>query len=49
MRPGFRFEQLRGDAQSLARLAHTALQHVSHAQFAPDLTHVDRLALICEA
>ena len=49
MRAGFGFDQLRGDAQPGARLAHAALQHVAHAEFAPDLPDVDRLALVGEA
>ena len=37
MRAGLGLDELRGDAQAIARLAHAALQHVAHAEFAPDL------------
>ena len=43
------FEQLRRDTQARSRFANAALQHVTHAQFAPDLPDVDRLALVDEA
>src|SRR5208337_446751 len=40
MRPAFRLDELRGDAQSGARLAHAPFQNVAHAQLAPHLPHV---------
>ena len=49
MRAGLRFDQLRGDAQAIARLAHAAFQHIAHAEFAPDLPDVDGPALVDEA
>ena len=45
MRAGRGIDQLRGDAHALAGLAHRAFEHVAHAEFAPDLLHVDRLPL----
>ena len=49
MRARFRFDQLRGDAEPIARFAHAALQHVTHAEFTPDLPNIDRSALVGEA
>ncbi len=49
MRARFRLDQLSGDAQPIARFAYAALQHIAHAEFAPDLPDVDRLALVGEA
>ena len=49
MRAGLRLDELRGDAHAVARLAHAALQHIAHAEFAPDLLHVDGAALVGEA
>jgi hypothetical protein len=43
------FEQLRRDAQARSRLTNAALQYVTHAQLASDLTNVDRFALVGEA
>jgi hypothetical protein len=36
-------DELAGDAEPLASLAHAAFQHVTHAQLAADLTDVDGL------
>src|SRR5258708_17870376 len=44
----FRIHQLRRDAHAIIGAANTALQHVTYAQLAPDLTFVDRLALVME-
>ena len=41
-------DELRGDAHAIAALAHAALQHVAHAEFAGDALHVDGLALVDE-
>ncbi len=41
-------DQLRGNAHTITALAHAALQHVAHAQFAGDALNVDRLALVGE-
>jgi hypothetical protein len=49
MRAGERIDQLRGDADAAAPFAHRAFEHVAHAEFAPDLLHVDGLALVREA
>src|SRR6266851_748401 len=48
MRAGDRVDQLAGDAHALASLAHRPFQYVPDAQLAPDLLHVDRLALVGE-
>ena len=42
-------DQLAGDADAVAGLAHAAFEHVAHAQFARDLLDIDRLALVDEA
>src|SRR5207244_5979560 len=49
MRAARGVDQLRGDAHSAARLADRAFEHIADAQFAPDLLHIDGLALIGEA
>src|ERR1700720_637921 len=49
MRTGGRVDQLRGDAHPIAVFANRAFEHVAHAELAPDLLHVDRLALVGEA
>src|SRR5271165_1900610 len=38
-----------GDADPVAALAHRAFEHVAHAELAPDLFHIDGLALVSEA
>ena len=48
MSPCVGLDQLRGDAQSVGRLAHAAFQHIAHSEFAPDLPDVDRSALVDE-
>ena len=40
-----RVDQLPGDADTLSRPAHAALQNVAHAEFVGDLAHVDRAPL----
>ena len=42
-------DQLAGDAHAVAGLAHAAFEHIAHAEFAADLLHIDRLALVGEA
>ncbi len=49
MRPGRGVDQLPGDTHAVRRLAHAAFQHVTHAEFAADLLHVDGAALVGEA
>ena len=49
MRPAERIDQLGGDAHPPTRLANRAFEHVAHAELAPDLLHVDSLALVCKA
>src|SRR5262249_3632819 len=45
---GRRIDELPGDAHARSRLAHAAFEDVTHPQLAPDLLHIDRLALIGE-
>ncbi len=49
MRAGHRVDQLADNAHATAGLAHRAFEHVPNAEFAADLLHVDRLALVREA
>ena len=44
-----RLDQLAGDAHAISRLPDASLQHVAHAQFAPDLPDIESLALVGEA
>src|SRR5262249_5639349 len=44
-----RLEKLRADAEPIAGFAHTAFDHISHAEFAPDLLHINRTAFVGEA
>ena len=46
---GLGLDQLRGDPDAVAGFAHAAFEHIAHAQFAPDLLHIDRAALVGEA
>ena len=50
LRPDMRavrgIDQLAGDAQSIARLAHAALEDVTHAQLAGHLANVGCFALV---
>jgi len=46
MRAVRRVDQLRGNAHAPACLAHRAFEDVADTQFAPDLLHIDRLALV---
>ena len=48
VRAGGRFDQLGGEANLVASLAHAAFQYIAHAQFTPDLTDVDVLPLVGE-
>src|SRR5215470_10676052 len=43
-----RVDQLRGDAHSIAGLAHAAFEHVADAEFTADLTYIDGFALVAE-
>jgi len=49
MRPVGGVDQLRGDAHATACLAHGAFEHITHAEFAPDLLHIDGAAFVGEA
>ena len=48
MRAALRVHQLRGDPDTIADLADAALEHVTHAELARHLLHVDRAALVHE-
>ena len=48
VRTRFCLNELAGNANTVARLAHTAFQHVAHAEFATDLFDVDRAPLVRE-
>ena len=41
-------DQLRSDPYAVAVLAHAALQHIAHAQFAGHALHVNRFSLVGE-
>jgi hypothetical protein len=49
MRTALGFEELRRDADAVAGPPHSALDYIAHAELAPDLTDVDRLALVGES
>src|SRR6516162_10233294 len=49
MRPGNRVDQLTGNADPIATLAHRAFEHITDTEFAADPLDVDVLALIGEA
>src|SRR6516225_5763475 len=49
MHTGLDLDQLRGDADSLAKLAHRASEHIAHAQLAADPFHIDGAAPVGEA
>src|SRR5690348_13347106 len=49
MRARLRLDQLGGDAQTIARLAHAALDDIVNAELSPDLADVDGLTLVDEA
>ena len=42
----FRVDQLGGNAQAIARLAHAAFKHITRAKLHADLFHVDLLAFV---
>jgi len=42
------FNQLRCDADAVAGFAQTALEHIAHAELAPDPLHIDGAALVGE-
>ena len=48
MRTVRRFDELAGDAQTVAGLAHASFQDIAHTELAPNLAHVDRAALVGE-
>src|SRR5258705_7127184 len=41
--------QLPRDTDPVSRLPQTAFENIPHAQFAPDLLHIDRAVLVSEA
>src|SRR5215472_15653144 len=43
-----RLDQLRGNANAVARFSQTTFEDISHAEFAPDFLHVDGAALVGE-
>src|SRR5215469_8512889 len=45
---GFSVDQLRGYPETTAGFAHRTFEHIAHAELAPDLLHIDRLALVRE-
>jgi hypothetical protein len=45
---GLSVDQLRGDANTAARLAHATLDNVLDAKLLGDLLHIDRLAFVSE-
>ena len=49
MRGGFGFDQLCGDADPVAALAHRAFEDIADTELAPDLAHADRLPLVGKA
>ena len=49
MHAGLGFDQLRGDADPFACLAHRPSEHIERAQLAADSLHIDSLALRGEA
>ena len=49
VRTGRSVDKLSADADTVARAANAALQHVAHPELAPDLPDVDGLALVLEA
>src|SRR6516162_2960076 len=48
MRPGFGIDQLPGNADPVAALAHRAFKDIAHAEFATDLLHIDSLSFVRE-
>jgi hypothetical protein len=46
MRAGHRVDQLPGNTDPIATLAHRAFEHITDAQLAADLLHVNRLTLV---
>ena len=48
MRAGRRVDQLHADAHATAGFANGTFEDITHAQFAPDPPHLDRLALVRE-
>ena len=48
MRAALSVDELDIDAHAVAAALHRAFEHVAHVQFAADLLHVNRLALVGE-
>src|SRR5271165_4471229 len=49
MRAGLGIDQVRVDADLVARPSNASFQHVAHTKLAPDLLHIDAVALVREA
>ncbi|MCY1549075.1 hypothetical protein D9M68_852270 [compost metagenome] len=49
MRSGRCIDQLPDNAHAIVQLAHTALEHIAHAELAPDLFHIHGPALVGKA
>lgn len=49
MRAALRFDRLSGNPHPVSALPDRAFEHVAHAEFAPDLFHIDDLAFVGEA
>src|SRR4051794_1077100 len=45
---GFSLDQLGGDTDAVAGFAHTAFEHITHPQLAPDLLYINGAALVGE-
>src|SRR5262249_40238267 len=48
MHAACRVDQLRGNSNPASGFAHRAFEHIADAEFAPDLLHIDGLALVGE-
>src|SRR5262245_32304616 len=46
MRAGTDIDQLSTDAHELSSVLRAAFEHVAHAELSPNLSHIDRLALV---
>ncbi len=49
MRPVCSIDELRADTNTVATPTDTPLEHISDAEFAPYLAHIDGFALVLEA
>jgi hypothetical protein len=46
MLTGLSLDELCGYADATVRLSQTAFENITHAEFAPDLLHINRAALV---